>query len=89
MFKKLNSHCQSCGMPMSKDLGGGGTNADSSKSVEYCSNCYQMGQFRDPDITVEQMREKVNKKIASMGFPKFAARFMTRNIYRLKRWYKN
>jgi len=89
MFKKGNSHCQSCGMPLSKDIAGGGTNADGTKSTEYCSKCYQNGQFVEPNITVEQMRSKVNDKIASMGFPKFAARFMSRNIYRLKRWYKN
>lgn len=89
MFNKPNSHCQSCGMPMNKDAMGGGTNADGTKSIEYCSKCYQNGQFVDRDITVEQMREKVNAKIGSMGFPKFAARFMTRNIYRLKRWYKS
>jgi len=30
-------NCQSCGMPLKRDEKGGGTNADGSKSVMYCS----------------------------------------------------
>lgn len=30
-------NCQSCGMPMSRDEQGGGTNADGSKSTMDCS----------------------------------------------------
>ncbi|WP_224768159.1 zinc ribbon domain-containing protein [Metabacillus idriensis] len=32
-------NCQSCGMPLSKDEHGGGTEADGSKSTKYCSRC--------------------------------------------------
>ena len=32
--------CQSCGMPLKSDPGGGGTNADGTHSDEYCSYCY-------------------------------------------------
>jgi hypothetical protein len=37
--------CQSCGMPMDKDPAGGGTNPDGSKTLKYCSFCYQNGEF--------------------------------------------
>ena len=29
-------NCQSCGMPLSRDPNGGGTNADGSASAMYC-----------------------------------------------------
>ncbi len=34
-------------MPLSKDPRGGGTNADGSKSSEYCSHCYSAGSPRE------------------------------------------
>ena len=44
--------CQSCGMPHAKDPGGGGSEADGTKSTTYCSLCYKDGAFTQPDITV-------------------------------------
>lgn len=37
-------------MPLSKDPLGGGTNADGSRSTEYCSHCYKTGRFTAPNI---------------------------------------
>jgi hypothetical protein len=42
-------------MPLSKDEKGGGTEINGSKSTDYCSHCYRMGQFTDPYVTVEEM----------------------------------
>ncbi|HEV2843185.1 MAG TPA: zinc ribbon domain-containing protein [Chthoniobacterales bacterium] len=40
---KTNKNCQSCGMPLKKSPGGGGTNADGTISTIYCSYCYENG----------------------------------------------
>jgi len=40
-MEKKNKFCQSCGMPMKQDPQGGGTNADGSINIMYCSYCYQ------------------------------------------------
>ncbi|MCX6719896.1 MAG: zinc ribbon domain-containing protein, partial [Candidatus Staskawiczbacteria bacterium] len=48
--------CQSCGMPLSKDPAGGGTNADGTKSIMYCSYCYQKGVFTR-NCTVQEMQK--------------------------------
>ena len=89
MFKPKGPYCQSCGMPLSKDKGGGGTEADGRKSLEYCSNCYQNGQFTQPDITLEQMIVRVKERMKEMHIPGFLAGFFTKDIPKLKRWSQN
>ena len=86
MFGPKGPFCQSCGMPLSKDEKGGGTEADGTKSAEYCSRCYQNGKFTEPNITVDQMIEKVKGKMRSMHFPGFLANMFTKDIPKLKRW---
>ncbi len=81
-------HCQSCGMPMKRDVQGGGTNADGSKSAMYCSHCYQCGAFVLPEITPEQMQARVRGKLIEVGIPAFLTGFFTRGIPQLKRWRK-
>jgi hypothetical protein len=79
-------NCQSCGMPLSRDEKGGGTEADGSKSFRFCSHCYEDGRFTLPDVTVGQMQERVKAKIIEFGMPKFLAGLFTRNIPKLERW---
>lgn len=86
MFGPKGPFCQSCGMPLSKDAKGGGSNADGSLSTEYCSHCYQAGQFTDPDITADQMVSLVEGKLREMHFPGFVARRFARSIPTLRRW---
>lgn len=73
-------------MPLKKDEKGGGTNADGSKNLLYCSLCYQNGKFTRPDITAKQMQDLVKIKLKELGFPGFVAGFFTCNIPKLERW---
>ncbi|MCB9306463.1 MAG: zinc ribbon domain-containing protein [Lewinellaceae bacterium] len=73
-------------MPMRRDELGGGTNADGSKSLMYCSHCYKAGHFTQPDMSVDEMKAFVKQKLQTMGFPGFIAVIFTRNIPKLKRW---
>ena len=57
MFKPKGPFCQSCGMPLSMDDKGGGSEADGTQSTEYCSHCYVRGMFTEPEITADQMSE--------------------------------
>ena len=68
MFRPKGPACQSCGMPLSKDPLGGGTNADGSLSSEYCSHCYRKGVFTQPNITAQEMTALVEGKLRSMHF---------------------
>ena len=76
-------------MPLSRDERGGGTNRDGSKSEVYCSHCYERGQFMMPDLTAEQMQERVTRMLTEGGAPRLLAARLTRNIPGLKRWRKS
>jgi hypothetical protein len=89
METRTYKNCQSCGMPLSKDEKGGGSNADGTVSKVYCSHCYKNGAFTQPDITVLQMQTQVKQKMKQMGFPGFLAVFFTKGIPKLERWKNN
>jgi len=69
-----------------KDEKGGGSTADGTKSLKYCSHCYQEGKFTRPDFTVQQMQQRVKEKIKEMGIPGFLTGFFTYGIPKLERW---
>jgi hypothetical protein len=73
-------------MPISKDPLGGGTNADGTRTAEYCSRCYERGAFTQPDITAAEMQTLVEGKLRSMHFPGFLARRFAKEVPTLRRW---
>jgi hypothetical protein len=83
---KFDRFCQSCGMPIEKDPGNGGTNADGSKSVKYCSYCYDGGKFRDSFSRPSEMITLVKGKLKEMGMGPLRRWFYTSHIYHLERW---
>ncbi|MES2628357.1 MAG: zinc ribbon domain-containing protein [Bacteroidota bacterium] len=82
----MNSSCQSCGMPLKKDPLGGGTNGDGTTSEKFCSHCYREGNFVHPEISVNEMKDRVKGKMTEMGIPKFLTGMFTLNMHKLDRW---
>ncbi|WP_299347976.1 zinc ribbon domain-containing protein [uncultured Maritalea sp.] len=80
--------CQSCSMPMDKDPGHGGTEADGRKSEKYCALCYQDGKFLNPEFTAKQMQDFCIVQMKKQGMPGFVAWIFTRGIPNLERWKK-
>ncbi|MCP5075386.1 MAG: hypothetical protein GY947_19105 [Rhodobacteraceae bacterium] len=78
--------CQSCSMPMKKDPGGGGTEADGTHSAKYCSLCYQDGAFVQPDFDAAEMQAFCVEQLQKKGMPRFMAWMFTRSIPKLERW---
>jgi hypothetical protein len=75
-------------MPLSKNEDFG-SNADGSKSDEYCFHCFKDGTFLDEGITLQEKIEKNVKFGIQMGMPEDMARHMCKNILpQLKRWRK-
>ena len=87
-MEQVYKNCQSCGMPLKKSPGGGGTNADNSISTMYCAYCYEKGKFIQPDWTASQMQEFSKGKLKEIAFPGLLAGFFTKGIPKLKRWAK-
>lgn len=83
---QVYKNCQSCGMPLKKDPAGGGKNADGSTSKMYCSYCFENGQFKQADWTVQHMQNFVGFKMKEMGIPGFLTGFFTKGIPKLERW---
>lgn len=78
--------CQSCGMPVEK-VNDYGTNADGTKNKDYCHFCFSKGKFTDPDITLEQMIDRVVEFAKQLKVPADKAQEMVKDfIPQLKRW---
>lgn len=78
--------CQSCAMPMSKDPQGGGRNKDGTLSAEYCSLCYDDGEFYFKGTDVKEYQKMVMTALQEKGWWKPVAWLATREIPKLDRW---
>ncbi|MCX6271502.1 MAG: zinc ribbon domain-containing protein [Bacteroidetes bacterium] len=85
---KFDRFCQSCGMPLEKDEGKGGTNQDGTKSSLYCSLCYRDGAFTGSFTSSREMVKFVKGKLKEMGMGPLKRWFYTSHIPRLERWQK-
>lgn len=80
--------CQSCGMPLSKDPQGGGSEADGGKSTVYCSLCYGEGKLYYEGEDVREFQKMVVDKMVENGWWRSLAWLFTRSIPSLSRWKK-
>ena len=83
---KFDRFCQSCGMPMEKDPGNGGTNSDGTKTMKYCSYCFEGGKFHDDFTKSSEMVTLVKGKLKEMGIGPLRRWFYTSHISQLERW---
>ncbi|MCL2086076.1 MAG: zinc ribbon domain-containing protein [Oscillospiraceae bacterium] len=84
-------HCQSCGMPLTKEEEIG-TNKDNSKNTDYCVYCFKDGEFTD-NSTMDEMIEISLKHMKEAGIleqqgmtESEAREFMYKFFPELKRW---
>ncbi|MBE7566128.1 hypothetical protein HF669_10970 [Acidithiobacillus thiooxidans] len=80
------NRCQSCGMPLQFDPQGGGTESDGSHSRDYCSYCYADGTFKDPQLTLEAMQQRVRQLLRKRQAPWYIRAYMAHRVPMLKRW---
>jgi hypothetical protein len=75
-------------MPLQKEEDFG-TNANGSKSEEYCFHCFQNGKFLDEGITLEGKISKNVKFAVQMGMSEDEAwKLASEVLPKLKRWKK-
>jgi hypothetical protein len=73
-------------MPLAKE-NDFGTNANGSKSEEYCFHCFQNGKFLDEGITLQEKIDKNVQFAVQIGMAEAEARKMASDILpNLKRW---
>ncbi|OGQ51957.1 MAG: hypothetical protein A3J24_01905 [Deltaproteobacteria bacterium RIFCSPLOWO2_02_FULL_53_8] len=79
--------CQSCGMPL-ENPGDHGTGSDGGIDNDYWCHCLVAGRFTEPDITMEEMIDKVVGYMENHAdIPKGQARPMLVTFMpTLKRW---
>ncbi len=83
--------CQSCGLPMSERDDTVGTNFDGTLSSEYCSYCYDLGEFT-VDCTIEEMIDFCVPMIleeSPLISEEEATEQMRQYLLGLRRWKKN
>jgi len=76
-------------MPLDKDPNGGGTEADGSKSKKFCGYCYQNGKYTTPDISFDDMKKMVKKKMKENGASWFLIWMSMITLPKLERWKKS
>jgi hypothetical protein len=76
-------------MPMDQDPGEGGTTADGSKTMKFCSLCYEKGAFKDDFKEAGEMVRFVKGKLKEMGHGPLKRWFYTSHISKLERWSAN
>ncbi len=76
--------CQSCSMPLDGKVNG--TEKDGSLSQKYCSMCYENGEFRDPDLTLEEMTKIVDRVLTKKGWGRIRRFFARGYLPKLERW---
>ncbi|WP_417248836.1 zinc ribbon domain-containing protein [Celeribacter sp.] len=81
--------CQSCGMPLTRDPKGGGTEANGLRSLKYCSFCYEDGAFTQDFASPREMQAFCMRMLREQGTWAPVAWLMTRGIPRLERWKKS
>ncbi|MBT2293410.1 zinc ribbon domain-containing protein [Paenibacillus albidus] len=79
-------YCQSCGMPM-ENAEVLGSETDGQKSQEYCMYCYEAGEFKQPEITQEEMMDHCTGFLIKDGMAEEEARsLLAGSLPHLKRW---
>ena len=77
--------CQSCLLPIATPSMTG-TNADGSPNKKFCWNCYRNGSFTAPDITLQEMEQKVKKVLEANQIPANVIDLSINYLPRLARW---
>ncbi|MCM3240114.1 effector binding domain-containing protein [Heyndrickxia oleronia] len=81
--------CQSCGMPM-KESSVFGTELTGEKNKEFCLYCYENGEFKQPNMTMEEMIQFCIPFMVEEGIKENEAlTILQKSMPYLKRWRKS
>lgn len=82
---KNSLYCQSCSMPLvTEEIKG--TELNGSKSNEYCKYCYEKGAFKNPKLTLDEMKIIVKTQMKKMKLFDDLIERSVNILPSLKRW---
>ncbi|MFZ6025792.1 MAG: zinc ribbon domain-containing protein [Bacteroidota bacterium] len=81
-----HERCQSCGKNFSSMVSYG-TNLDKTNNYSFCKECYSEGDFIEPNISLNEMRIKVEKDLFNLS--KRRRKRITKSLEYLERWKKD
>ena len=77
--------CQSCGMPLDrKEIFG--TEKDGPRSEKFCKYCYEDGAFTRPEMTLDEMKERVKTYLMEIDMPEDFISQALKELPALERW---
>lgn len=81
-------YCECCGMPMGESDELYGTNADGSKSTDYCKYCFDQGEFTFSGSMEEMIEDCIPHVVEANPTmtPEEARKMMLEWFPHLKRW---
>jgi len=77
--------CQSCGMPLDTEEVKG-TKKNGLKSDEYCKYCYENGEFKDPNMNLNDMENNVITQMKKLELHDHAIQKAINILPTLSRW---
>lgn len=80
--------CQSCGIPLDNDAIKG-TEKNGLKNQEYCKFCYDQGGFINPNLTIDEMKERVEIQMKKLKLSDEAIQEAISVLPPLNRWKSN
>jgi hypothetical protein len=80
--------CQSCGIPLDNDAIKG-TEKNGLKNQEYCKFCYDQGGFINPNLTIDEMKERVENQMKKLKLSDEAIQEAISVLPPLNRWKSN
>lgn len=83
---KVYKECQSCERTIDLIIMNYGTERDGTFSRCFCNQCYKDGEFTEPLVTLEEMKQKVLKEMIKKGTLPYVIERKVNRIYKLKRW---
>lgn len=77
--------CQSCGMRLNNQKNYHNFTHEEKKSI-YCKECYLNGEFTEPDLTLDEMKNKIKNRCKELKFSKIVVYIFTKRLNGLERW---
>lgn len=82
----VHERCQSCGKKFSSMVSYG-TNLDQTINYSFCKECYNEGDFIEPNISLNEMRIKVERDLLDLS--RRRKKRITKSLEYLERWKKD